>query len=335
MISAAIVGLGRWGRTLVHSVQEGGRPKGDRIAIKRGVVRNLDKAADYGKAQAIELTTDYDDVLADRGIDAVILATPHSLHVSQVARAAAAGKHVFVEKPLALNATDAAAIAQTCAKARIVLAVGQNRRFLPLVIDLKRMIEASELGTILHAEGNFSMEHGLIYPPDDWRANDLESPGGALTASGIHIIDSFIYLLGTVTQSRALSRRRVLDLPLDDTTVCLVEFESGATGYLGAMQATARFFSVHIFGTKGWAHMLSNEELEICLTGETPQTHTYPATDIERAELEAFAETIENATPYPVPVDQVVHGIAVQDAIVASCAQDGAPIAVREAETAS
>lgn len=328
MINAAIVGLGRWGKVLVNSVQEAGQPKGNRLKFTHGVTRTPAKAAAFCNTQGLELTDDLAAVLADPEIAAIVLATPHSQHIGQVRLAAAAGKAVFVEKPLALNAADAAEAVDLCSAAGVVLAVGQNRRFLPIIADLKSMIDAGELGTILHAEGNFSTEHGLAYTPDLWRANDFESPAGAMTASGIHIIDTYIHLLGPMVSGRALTRRRVLEVALDDTTVCLMEFASGATAYLGTMPATPKFFRIHIFGTKGWAQMQSNEELQLCFVNEEPQTRSYRATDIEQAELEAFCDAIEKRSSYPVPLDQVVHGIAVQDALIASCQNEGRAVEI-------
>ena len=323
MINAAIIGLGRWGRVLVDSVQGEGEPKSGRIRFTRGVTRTVEKAAEFCAARDIALTDDFGAVLADPDIDAVILATPHSQHVAQIGQAAAAAKQIFVEKPLALDAGDARQAAELCEKAGVVLAAGHNRRFLPSIADLKSMIDGGELGTIVHAEGNFSTEHGLFYTKDMWRADADESPAGAMTASGIHIIDSYIHLVGRFARGRALTRRRALDVALDDTAACLLEFENGATATLGTSPATPFFFRIHIFGTKGWAQMQNNAELELRFVNESPQTRTYPAIDMQRAELDAFANAIETGTPYPVPVDEVVHGIAVQEALIRSAQNDG------------
>ena len=105
MIRAAVVGLGRWGRTLVDSLGEGS----DAIRFTRAVTRTPSKVEDYAAAKGMALGADYDEALSDPGIDAVVLATPHTLHCGQIAAAAAAGKHVFCEKPLTLTAADAAA----------------------------------------------------------------------------------------------------------------------------------------------------------------------------------------------------------------------------------
>src|SRR5437016_14213154 len=98
MIDAAIVGLGRWGRTLVEAVQG----KSDKLRFTRAVSRNPGRLQDAAARYRLELVSELDAVLADPGIDAVVLASPHSLHCEQIVAAATAGKAVFCEKPLTL-----------------------------------------------------------------------------------------------------------------------------------------------------------------------------------------------------------------------------------------
>jgi|SRR6266851_1331452 len=112
MIDAAIVGLGRWGRVLVTAVQG----KSDRLRFTRGVSRNLEAHRDFAATHRIGLVADLDAVLADRSIDAVALATPHSLHCQQIIAVATAGKAVFCEKPLTLTKADAEVAIEACRK---------------------------------------------------------------------------------------------------------------------------------------------------------------------------------------------------------------------------
>ena len=104
MLKAAIVGLGRWGQRLVDSVQG----KSPSIRFVRGVSRDPEKTRAYGDKAGLTLTNAYPDVLNDKEVDAVVLATPHSQHFREIVAAARAGKHVFVEKPMALKGQDAA-----------------------------------------------------------------------------------------------------------------------------------------------------------------------------------------------------------------------------------
>src|ERR1700730_6653412 len=132
MSNAAIVGLGRWGRTRVEASVGHAR-----LNIIRAVEPAIDGARDFCAHHKLGLTDTIDAMLADPGIDAVLLATPHSLHPAQVMACAAAQKHVFCEKPLALRRADAARMFDACRSAGVTLAVGHNRRFWPSMTALR------------------------------------------------------------------------------------------------------------------------------------------------------------------------------------------------------
>src|SRR5258706_1518641 len=124
MIRAAIVGLGRWGRSLVASVQ--GKSKDLRFVLAH--TRTRATAEDFCRSQELALVDSYEQLLADRNVDAVVLATPHSLHESQIIAAAAAGKHIHVEKPITLDRAGADRAVDAARKAGVVLAGGGHRR---------------------------------------------------------------------------------------------------------------------------------------------------------------------------------------------------------------
>src|SRR5688500_17662876 len=121
MINAAIVGLGRWGQNLVNSVNGS-----DLVRFTRGVVRNPDRVRDFATQRGLTLSSDFAALLADTGIDAVVLATPNSLHAEQIVAAAGAGKGVFCEKPLALTRADAERAIAAWRNDGVALGVGQD-----------------------------------------------------------------------------------------------------------------------------------------------------------------------------------------------------------------
>src|SRR5271166_4402835 len=137
MIRAAIVGIGRWGRTLVNSVQG----KSQAIRFTAGHTRTRASATAFCAEQGIALADDLEAILANPAIDAVVFATPHSQHGSQVEQAAAAGKHVFMEKPFTLDAKSAQAALDAVERAGVVLGVAYPRRFHPAMIELKARVE--------------------------------------------------------------------------------------------------------------------------------------------------------------------------------------------------
>jgi len=320
MLHAAIVGLGRWGQRLVEAVST---PPSTAIRFTHAVVRTPDNARAFCTRHGLALCAELETVLANPDIGAVVLATPHSQHAQQVILAAGAGKNVFVEKPFTLDSRSAFAAASACRSAGVVLAAGHNRRFLPAMMEMKRVVASGALGEILHAEGAFSGSFGLGYRPGIWRATREESPAGGMTAMGIHIIDAFIHLLGPVGSVRCESQRKVLAVDMDDTTSAFLRFESGATGYLSTLTATGRIVRVQVFGTRGWLHLLDHHVLESCdIEGQVRRTE-FPKVDIERLELEAFADAVAGKAKYPVSAEDVVHGVAVMEAAIRSAAHGG------------
>lgn len=328
MIRAAIVGMGRWGQRLVDSVQGDGVPASEHIRFTKGHTRTPSKVDGYAKRRGIALVDSYDALLGDEQVDAVVLATPHSGHVDEVLKAARAGKPVFVEKPLALTLEGALRARAACERAGVVLGVGMNRRFFPAVREMKRLAASGELGTLLHIEGNFSGSFGLEYDSSVWRASEAEAPAGGLTLMGIHVIDTMIDLLGPVSAVSATSLRQVLKIELDDTTAGMLRFASGQSGYVSTLTTTARLYRLQVFGTKGWAHLLDHEILEVGMVGKPVERRSWAAEDAERTLMEAFGRAVAGEASYPVALDQVINGIATQEAFVRSAKAGGREVNV-------
>jgi predicted dehydrogenase len=320
MITVGIAALGRWGKRLVDAVQGAGVAPSEHLRFTTAWNRTPERVRDYAAARGLALVDSFDALLVDPRLDAIVLATPHSGHADEIVRAAAAGKAVFCEKPLALTRADAARAAESCARAGVVLAAGHNRRFLPAYADIARRVREGVLGQVLHVEGNFSGSFGFDYDEKVWRADPRETPAGGLTLMGIHVLDAMIGLIGPVERAAAQSVRQVLAIPLDDTTGAMLRFANGATGYVSTLTATARLWRLQVFGTRGWAHMLDHHLLEIGMTGAPVERIEFPPVDAERLELEAFARAVMHGEPYPVPIDDVVAGIAALEAIAASAA---------------
>jgi len=336
MINAAIIGLGKWGQNLVNGVQG----CSDAIRFVAGATRTPAKAEAYAREKGLALVDSYERVLADPEIDAVVLATPHTLHAQQVVAAAKAGKHVFTEKPLALTRASAQAAVRACAKAGVTLAVGYNWRFQPALQEIRRLLEDGRLGTLLHLEGNFCGPSVYRFPRDHWRQEREEGPAGGMTGRGVHTLDAFLYLAGRVASVHAQSTRRALDYGLDDTTSMLFRFGSGATGYLGTVIATAETWRMQVFGSKGWVEVgdvehLTTWQMRVCYVNpdalnvhHKPEVVTFPQTSTERAELEHFARAAAARRPLATLDGDEIHGVEVLEAILKS-AKAGKTVRVR------
>jgi predicted dehydrogenase len=325
MVRAAILGLGRWGRSLVNSVQ--GKSAG--MTFVAAHTRMRATVEDFCRDQGLAFVDSYAKILADPAIDAVVLATPHSQHGEQVRAAAAAGKHIFVEKPMTLDlasARDAAAAAQ---KANVLLAVGFNRRFHPSIVEVRNRKADGRLGSVVAMVGQHTTSTQSFLAADNWRSDPDEAPAGAMTAVGVHLLDHMIELGGRVRDVLCLTGVHGAG-PADDTTTVLFNFENGATATIFCSVATATNFSFTVYGSKGLADISGASLQNFRFVPTSTQAPTGPVTappaehltfdgfDMLNAEMTAFARAISDKTPYPVPVADVLHGMAVFDAVVQS-----------------
>jgi predicted dehydrogenase len=264
------------------------------------------------------LTDSYAQALADPAIDAVVLCTPHSQHAADVIAAAKAGKHVFVEKPFTLTRVEAQAAIAACQAAGITLYVGFNRRHAPAYLEMKSRIAAGDIGLVRHIEGQFSGPASYQTEPGNWRSNQKESPGGSMTARGVHVIDGMVHIAGAISTVFAFSDRRMHEIDVDDTTSCLLRFANGATGYLGTLHAAVPFYRIHAFGSKGALEMRGETELIATdLVGKVEHIACNPV-DKECAILEAFADAVTAGEKFPIPAEEIVNTVDVTEAVAAS-----------------
>src|SRR6266702_4830787 len=327
MIRAAIVGIGRWGRTLVGSVQG----KSGAIHFTSGHNRTRAHAEAFCAEHGLKLVDSLDAILADPAIDAVVFATPHSEHGAQVEQAAAAGKHVFMEKPFTLDRKSAARALDAVARAGVVLGVAYPRRFHPGMRELKARIDDGRLGTIAHCYAEQNAPAGLFMPPQSWRADPSEAPAGGMTASGVHNLDAMIHLFGRIDEVYATSLRRAVAYDAEDTTSVMFGFANGMSATLLSCIATAVSYRLAVYGTKGCAELLTPEcDFHFTPTPDAMPAgrHRQPTPEIIEnrgfngilAELEAFAAAIDGVAPYPIPADEVLHGVTAFEAIIRSAA---------------
>ena len=322
MIDAAVIGLGRWGKNIVESVQG----KSGRLRFIRGVSKEPEQVADFAMAKGFELSTEFEAAVADPRVQAVFLATPHSLHLQQISAVAKAGKPVWCEKPLALTRAEAARAVDATRKAGVVFALGNNKRCFASMRELKRVVADGIIGDVLHIEGNFTNEHSTRVL-GGWRDDPSESPGGGMTGAGLHIIDAFVNLAGPIATVDA--RLFAQKAPPDprDAAAALVQFESGATGTLATVRAAPMYWRIMVFGTKGWAEARDETVLTVALVGQQPETKIYPAVDSLGVLLEAFGEAIETGKPFPVTTDDMLDVAGAFEAIIKSMGQ-AAPVKV-------
>ncbi|MCC9599615.1 Gfo/Idh/MocA family oxidoreductase [Stieleria sp. JC731] len=212
--------------------------------------RNEEKLIQFADRYGIEhWTTDADELLARDDVDAVYIATPVDLHAPQTVSAATAGKHVLVEKPMALDSKQCQLMVDACEQAGVKLGVAYYRRFYPALARVRALLESGELGrplSILATTGNPNR-----FPQDDWRVVRSRGGGGPLMDIGSHRLDLFVALFGEVVDVRAKCARSP-DYEAEEMATLLVEFKKGTHGvlqcYFGTTDTPDR---LEVIGTEG------------------------------------------------------------------------------------
>lgn len=323
MITLAVAGFGWWGQHL-----------GSRLApsdkVRIGVVVEPDpERKALARERGFETVDDYDAALARDDVDAVVLTSPNRLHEPQTLAAAAAGKHVFCEKPFAMSPAGARRSIDACVAAGVVVGVGHERRFEPAVQRVVDMIRNGELGTVMHAEANFSHDRLRGVPAGDWRTMKATAPAAAMTAMGIHLTDLLIALFGPVDSLAAFTADRVLGWETGDVVTAQLRFVAGMTATFSAILCTPHYIRLQVFGSRRWVEVINathpdtpggTVELTVQESGAEPVLEHYPWTDAVRANVEAFADAVDGRAPYPVSHDEIVHNIELLSAIERSAA---------------
>lgn len=322
MLNVALVGLGWWGRVMLPLLAG---------SSKLEVVKAVDAdpaAGGFAASHGVAFDTRFEAALEDGAVQAVILCTPHTTHAEQIVRAADAGKHVFCEKPLCMNRADVLRAVAAVNAAGVALAVGHERRFEPPVIEAFRVARSGEIGTLLQIEANFSQDKFIGMAPDNWRMSQKEAPAGPMTATGIHLLDLSVGLLGPAERVLASVRQLGSGLTNGDTLGALVMFRSGANALLSAVLATPFDGRFAVYGNQGWVEVRDKAHPEKPegwvytkhLRGGRREVVEYPVAQPVLANLEAFADAATGRAPYPVPQEQMIANVSTLEAIFKSAA---------------
>ncbi len=314
MLGVAVIGLGWWGRVIAPLLRTS--PKLRLVVGADPVATGFDFPVVKSYAQALE----------HPGVEAVILCTPHTLHTEQIVKAAQAGKHVFCEKPLSMSRADVLRAVAACSEKRVALAVGHEKRFEPPIADLLSMAKRGELGTPLQIEANFVQDKFLTLAADNWRLSEKEAPAGPMTATGIHLLDLSVAVMGAAKRVFASVKTLASHLPNGDTLGILVEFQGGGNALINACLATPFDGRFAVYGSKGWAEVRDKAHPEspqgwtftAHLRGEPRKSVEYAPAQAVLANLEAFADAAAGRSPYPVPQSEMIANVAALEAVFRS-----------------
>jgi predicted dehydrogenase len=323
-IKIGLVGFGWWGKTIARQ-----------IAISEWLtlvaVAEIDPQARSTMANEASLGgasiyASPEELMDHKGLDAVILCTPHQQHAAQMVLAADKGLHVFCEKPLCLTLADAQKAIAKFQSNHLVLGIGHERRFEPEIMAMRELIAQGALGEILQIEANFSQDKFFALPKDNWRLSNQFAPVGPLTATGIHLVDLSIALLGPCESVWARLATLGSDFENGDTLAVMMGFPNGANAMISAILATPFEGRFAVYGSHGWIEIRdrthpespSGWDITTTLRGQAPQKRFAPPHPSVLANLEAFAKAVLKITPYPVSTQEMLANVAALEAIMTS-----------------
>jgi predicted dehydrogenase len=328
-VKVAMIGLGWWGKKMTAVLQQAK----DDMEIACAAEPNP-AGKEFATANGFRHYASDTEALRHPGVEAVILATPHSLHAEQIERAIAAGKHVFCEKPLALTRKGAEAVVDACARNNLVLGMGHERRWEPPVAQMLAMARSGQLGRIQQVEGNFSHDKFTTLDPGNWRLNAEEAPVGGMTATGIHLTDLAVVLLGEARDLRVSCESLSSKIPQGDTMSVHVRFRDGGTAYVSASLAMPFVSRFAVFGSRGWIEIRDKAHVEApagwvvtsAMAGGPITVTEVPPAEPVKENLIAFARAVRGEAPYPISGKDLVNNITILEAAIKSAARDGAVV---------
>lgn len=323
-VKVGLVGYGWWGKTIARQLANSSWLELSAVAEVDDKVR-LTMPSDPVLA-GVEIFDSPEHLMAHPGLEAVILCTPHQQHANQMMSAANAGLHIFCEKPLCLTLADAKAAVAQCQDKHLVLGIGHERRFEPEIMAMRQLIADGALGEVLQIEANFSQDKFFALPKDNWRLSNKYAPVGPLTATGIHLVDLSIALLGPCESLWARLATLGSDFENGDTLGIMLGFPNGANAMISAVLATPFEGRFAVYGSKGWIEIRDRThpenptgwDITTVLRGQEPFTRFAPPHPTVLANLEAFAKAIRRVAPYPVTTHEMLANVAALEAIMTS-----------------
>lgn len=279
----------------------------------------------YNVARA---STSEADLLNDPEVEAVYIASPVTYHYNQVIKAAAAGKHILVEKPVALTSAQSAELIDVCNRAGVKSASGFMMRYHAYHQKMKELISEGKLGDIVSARAQLT----CWYPdmPGNWRQQKSTSGGGALMDMGVHCIDLLEYIIGSrAVRTSAFTATKTFNYEVEDSALIMFELNSGAFCHVDAnfnIPDAAAKCRLEIYGTKGSMLaegtigqveggkldvMLSNDNLGYDAKQDRNDVEPYKV-DVEfgnmyAKEIESFGDSILCGKKIEVPLEDALH----------------------------
>ena len=325
-VRVACIGMGWWSDVLADAIT-----RSSKLKIVACFSRSEEKRNAFAKKYGCTPVPSYDAILKDKGVEAVINTTPNDVHLETTQQAASAGKHVFLDKPIANSVSDGRKLTEACRAAGVVLALGYQRRRESHFRWIKRQIEAGAFGKMVNAEANISRDRLGQFDMTSWRYTAAGMPGGVMLQIGVHYADVLDYLIGPIKAVSGRFAQLVLPGDNPDVASLVFEHESGALSTLNASYASAsEYYLMNIYGKAATAYYDLHHGLSWLKQGEKkPVAVPCEKNDTFVEELEEFAAAVRGGPPPEVGGDYATKSLAVIRAGIAS-AREGRRVEVAE-----
>ena len=326
-LRVAALGIGWWSNVLADAIK-----RSRRLEIVACFSRSADKRDAFAAKYGCRAAASYEEILADPTIEAIVNTTPNNVHRETTEAAARAGKHVFLDKPIATTVREGQAIVDACAKAGVVLALGYQRRRESHFRWIKGEIDAGRFGKLVQAECNISRDRLGHFDLTSWRYTAAGMPGGVMLQIGIHYVDVLEFLMGPVKSVSARLAQLVLPGDNPDVANMILEHENGALSCLTASYASAsEFYMMNIYGKEATAYYDLFSGLRHLKRGETAaRPVAMERNDTIREELEEFAHCVRTGARPETDGHWATRNLAVIKAGIKS-AREGRVVEVAEA----
>lgn len=325
-VRAASLGMGWWSGVLADAVQ-----RSDKIEIVSCYTRSPEKREVFAQKYGCTAVDSYEKILEDPSIEAIINTTPNHVHLETTRAAAEAGKHVFLDKPIAHTIADGRKLTEACKKAGVVLSVGYQRRRENHFLWIKRAIEEGKFGIMVQAEANISRDRVGQFEEGHWRYQADAMPGGVMLQIGIHYIDVLCMLMGPIKAVSARTGQLVLPGENPDIANLILDHENGAYSNLTASYASAsEYYLMNIYGKEATAYYTRFDGLRVLWRGtDQPEAVPCEENDTIREELDEFAACVRGEATPEVDGGMAVESLAVIRAGVRS-AKEGRRVEIAE-----
>lgn len=340
-IQVAVVGLGRWSYVLTRAALASSR-----IRVVVATSRSQASRDAYQQEFGIPTVLTLNEILVNRNIAGVLITVPNDVHLEVAMCVARAGKHIFIEKPIANTMADGLALARLAKMHDVVITVGHCARLLAGVRAIKAALDSGELGELCYLECRYLNDRALRLTPDSWRWYPDKAPGGCLSQIAVHSLDILHYLGGEVREVSAMrSRLANTGAAVDDQALVLVKFAQGHVGYVGSSWTSPGSFSVLAAGTKA----LMSYQIDQTLWNRASTLHqgadlylqrrgdgfgkrtllAVPEGDMFREELELFVDAIMGVDSVDLSAQNGCVALAMVCAALQSTEMGGRAINVR------